>query len=294
LAFDAFLPDGKALALTFEAALGRARSREVLFLRRSGGTMNSYVARPIPRTNKTVIALDAELFRPARLNNSAEPWRDDYGVTHPSASTRFDGEPSAFLLEWLKARFSVWRRFGPWILIVTDPAWDRDAAAQLERLVKSLKTNTVQRSVQFELQHAGQAPLVPVRVRLPLLEGSSAGFVLARGKTAVTGYEVEVAQAAAVTLATVSPVFEGLALAFSLEGTRFEASGMAQLFDGPIAAQELNYELFGAVERPEPLQLRFDERLQLEAGRTLRIGGTSARAGTATLALEIRLAPTPR
>ena len=295
LAFDTFLPDGKALALTMEAALGETHSRELVLLRRQGGATSAYVARPIPRTNRTLIALDAELFRPARLRADAAPWTDA-GVAHPNLVASLDGEVSGFLLEWLKAHFNVWRRFGPWILIVTDPAWDRDAAAQLDRLVKSLRPTTSLRDVAIDLRGPGRPASNPVRVRLPLLAGSTAGIVIARGTTAVTGYDVEVANGAAGADPFVSSVFDGLALALSIEDTTCEASGMAQLFDAPMTSLDPGYPPFGAIDRPEPRVLRFDERVVLPEGRPgpVRIGGGSERGEPPGLSLEIEVSPPSR
>jgi hypothetical protein len=287
LAFDTFLPDGKALALTLEGSLGKARTRELVLLRRTGGTMSSYVSRLIPRTNRTLIALHAELFRPARLSSAAEYWSDGQGGPQPSLVASLDGELSSFLLEWLKARFTVWRRFGPWILIVTDPAWDRDAPAQLDRLVKSLRPPAAPRTVSIDLRTQGA--VVPVRIRVPLLDGSSAGLVLARGRTAVIGYDVEVANGAGVPDPFVGSVFDGLSLALSLQGTTIEARGLGQIFDTDIALLQSGYGLLGPIERPEPRVLRFDERLELPEGRPgpARIGGTSERGDQPGLALEI-------
>lgn len=293
LAFDTFLPEGKALALTLEAKMGAAAAREVVLIRRSGGAMRPYVVRSIPRTNRTLIALDAGLFRPGSLHTEAQPYLDEQGALQPSALAKFDGEFSGFLLEWLKARFSIWRRFGPWILIVTDPAWDRDAAAQLDRLVKSVQRSTALYDVGVELRAQGREASRPVRVHVPLLAGSSAGIVLARGETAVTGFDVEVAQGAAVPDPYVASVFEGLALSLAVGESSVEASGLAQLFDAPIAQLESGYDLLGPIERPEPHVLRFDERVELSDGRTgpLRIGSGSDRAEQPGLALEITVAP---
>jgi hypothetical protein len=296
LSFDTFLPDGKALALTFEAALGAARTRELVFLRRRGGSMSSYVVRPIPRTNRTLIALDADLFRLPRLRADAQPWPDGYGHLQPSVVAHFEGEPSTFLLEWMKVRFSVWRRFGPWILIVTDPTWDRDAAAQLDRLVKSLPPPAGLLGVAVDLRRQGREPAFPVRLRVPMLAGSSAGFVLCRGETAVTGFDVEVAQGASVVDPIVSAVFDGLALALDLEGTNLEARGTAQLFETPIAGLDPGYSVLGPIERPEPRVLRFDERRALSDGGRgpVRIGATSERHDQPALALEITVSGVAR
>lgn len=291
LAFDTFLPEGKALAITLEATLGKARSRELVLLRRQGGSASSYAVRPIPRTNRSLIALDAGLFRLPRMRLDASPWFDEAGA-HPSVVASLDGELSGFMLEWMKARFSVWRRFGPWLLIVTDPAWDRDSAAQLERLVKGLRPETALRDVAIDLRAPGRESANPVRVRLPLLVGSSAGLVLARGRTAVTDFSTEVANGAAVPDPRVSSVFEGLALALSIQGTTLEASGMAQLFDTQAAALQLGYAVLGPLQLLEPRVLRFDERLALsERPGPLRIGGALERGDSGpTLELTVSAA----
>lgn len=297
LAFDTFLPDGQGLALTLESSLGGARTREVVFLRRLGGAMSPYVVRPIPRTSRTLIALDAELFRAPRLSSLADPRHDPAtGAAQPNLVARFDGEVSGFLLEWMKARFSVWRRFGPWILIVTDPLWDRDAAAHLDRLVKSLRPATTLHDVTVELRAQGREGPSPVRMRVPVLAGSTAGFVMGRGETAVTGYSVEVAQGASVPDPYVSAVFEGLTLALCVEGKICEASGMAQLFDAAFAVIDPGYSVLGPIERPEPRVLRFDERLVLLAGRPgpVRIGSGSERPDQPGLVLEITVSPAQR
>jgi len=293
LAFDTFLPDGKALVLGVEAQLGTVKTREVVVLRRQGGAMTSYAVRPIPRTNRTLIALDAELFRAPRLTADASPWWDDQNIAQPSLVARFDGEISGFLLEWMKARFSVWRRFGPWILIVTDPAWDRDGAAQLDKLVKSLRPNTALTSVSLDLRAQGREAQFPVRLRVPILSGSTAGFAVVRGETALTDFGAEVAQGAAGTDPYMSSVCEGLALSFSIQGNTCETNGMAQLLDGPATVEDPGYALLGPIERPEPRVLRFDERLELPEGRPgpVRIGGGSDRADQPGLTLEIGVLP---
>jgi hypothetical protein len=289
LAFDTFLPDGKALVVTLEAALGSARVREALVLRRAGGGMSSYVTRAIPRTNRTLIALNAEHFRPPRMRVDT-PLLHDAGSILPGTTAYFESELSGFLLEWLKVRFSVWRRFGPWILIVTDPAWDRDAATQLERLVQALRPSTSLAVLGVDLRAPGRDPALAVSVRVPLREGSSVGIVIARGTTAITGYDVEVAQGAAVPDPSVAAVFEGVALGLTVQRSTVQASGLAQLFDGPVGQLELGYASYGPIALPRPRLLRFDERLALRDPRTgpVRIGSGSAQGG---LALELGLVP---
>jgi hypothetical protein len=292
LAFDTFLPEGKALCAVVQASLGDAARSAVVVIRREGGTMVPYSTHPIPRTNRTLIALEGELFRLPRLQPVSEPWVDAHGVRQPGLVASVGGEHSTFLLEWMKAHFSIWRRFGPWILIVTDPAWDRDAAAQLERLVRALAPETRLEDVELELVDPGREGAQPARARLPLLRGSSAALVVARGRTAVTGFDVEVAQGAAVPDPYVSALFEGLAVALELCDATCQAAGLAQLSDGPLAVLETGYGVLGPIALPAPRTLHFDERLELSARGVARIGGGVERGPG--LALEIRIGSAER
>jgi hypothetical protein len=288
-AFDTFLPDGKALALGFESNLAGKKARQVVVLRRLASTLGSYVVRQIPGTNRSLIALDAELFRPARLETDVAVSKEPTQGLSPLATASLSFETSGFLIEWIKARFSIWRPFGPWILIVTDPAWDRDANAQLERLVKGLKPRTSLSEATFELR-AGSARTV--RARLPLLEGTRAGLAVAHGRTALLDYDVEVAQGASVHDPLVSSLFEGLVLSCLAQGDLAEVRGLAQLVTAaaPIEAGGVG---FGKFECFETQTLRFDERVRVAPGRPLRLGPV-AEKGVAGLVLELTLAPLGR
>jgi len=292
LALDTVLPDGKALALTLEADLGPAHTREVVILRRLGGSMAPYVARPIPRTNRTLIALNAEIFRTPSLA-SAMLEADDHGHPQAQVAANFDAEAPSFLLEWVKVRFSVWRRFGPWLLIVTDPAWDREAGTELERLVQSRRSSTRLVQLSVDLRAGGRETPFPVRARLPVVAGTSVGLVLGRGFTFVSDYDVEVAQGAAVPDPWVDCLFEGLAMALVVDPTLCEASGIAQVLDGPPALFDPDYELMGPLDRPEPRLLRFDERLNLPEGPTARarIGVSADRPEQQGLTVELSVSP---
>ncbi len=298
LAFDTTLPQGKALVLTLESELPGASSHELVLLRQLGSAPPAYVAQVLPGTSKSLIAMNAELFRRPRFHADPTPWEGGETTTslNPWVVATLEAEPSSFLLDWLKARFSVWRRLGPWVLIVTDPAWDRDAARELERLMKARRGDGRVLGVGVDLYVQGRENDRPVRMRIPMLEGTEAGFVLARASTAVTGFSVEVAQEAAVSDPVVSPVFGGLALALSV-GTRsgptlpLETTGMAQFLDQAPASFDLRYLLMGAIDRPEPRVLRFDERLNVPQGegQTARasIGSRSDRADQPGLLVEI-------
>lgn len=286
-ACDTFLPDGKALVLTLEGALGGSSVREVVVLRRVASSLASYVTRPIPGTNRSLIALDTGLFRPARFTTELD-YEDGQRAPgeQPHLRAALDFGASDFLVEWLKARFSIWRPFGPWILIVTDPAWDRDAAQQLERLVKSLRPRTALVEANLELRADGARR---VRARLPLLEGTTAALLVARGRTVLADYSVEVAQNAMVHDPSLNSVFEGLALSFLLEGDLAEARGLGQIA-GPVETVEPGGAGPRPIERVETRALRFDERLRLQDGRPARFGQGSER-GESGLVLELTRTP---
>jgi len=289
LAFDTFVPDGKALVLSLETDLGPARTREVVILRRLGGSMTSYVARPIPRTNRTLIALNVELFRTPSLVSSLVTEHDDYDHPQAQVVANFDAEAPSFLVEWVKVRFSVWRRFGPWILIVTDPAWDREAASDLERLIQSRRGNVRLVQAGVDLRAQGRETPFPVRARLPVVAGTSVGLVVGRAFTYLGAYQVEVAQGASVPDPVMQCMFEGLAMTWAVDPTTCEAAGIAQLLDAPPATFDPAYDLMGPLDRPEPRVLSFDERLNLPEGPTARarIGMASDRPEQQGLTVEL-------
>lgn len=291
-ACDTFLPDGKALAFTFESVLAGKKSRQLLLLRRPAGTLSSYLVRAIPGSNRSLVVLDSGLFRGPRFTTEVGLAHEHTtaGLHSPRVDSALSFETSGFLIDWLKARFSIWRPFGPWILIVTDPAWDRDAAAQLDRLVKGLKPRTALTEASLTLALGSTRP---VRARLPILEGSQAGLVVGYGRTSITGYSAEVAQSAAVHDPNVGALFDGLACSLSTRGDVAELRGLAQLTSsgGFLKAGSAG---FGALERIEAQTLRFDERWKLGEGRTLRFGPSQDKGEAGGPTLELTLTPLAR
>ncbi len=296
LAFDTFLAEGKALVLGTESELGGKKHRQVIVLRRIGGAASAYGTFPIPHSSHTLIAVDAELFRPPRFSIHFSPHNQSEVGSHPLVSATLDAESSSFLQEWLKYRFSVWRRHGPWVLIVTDPAWDGGAAAEIDRLLKSRRAETRVLGLEVSLEAQGASFLTPVRLSLPVREGTSCGIVVGLTQTAVSDYDVEVAQSASVQDPLVAPIFQGLALELSCsqgEGgaLTLETRGLAQLLDQGAKPFDPRYALIGPLDRPAVRSLRFDERasLALTQGQParLRIGPRSPKGDPLGLALEI-------
>lgn len=294
LALNLVIPDGQALALSFEVDLGDVRRREVVFLRRAAGVLTPYLVRPIPQTNRTLIALDTELFRPVQLDMSTTPenefwrYRQRGGLETPWVQARAKNDPPGYLLEWIKLRFSVWRRFGPWILIVTDPAWDRDAAGELDRLVTGRRQQLGLVDAALTLVEAGETPRRPVRARFPMLTGSEAGIAVGRGGTLLGDYDVEVAQGAGVADPIVDCLFEGLAMRMRVDATSVDARGTAQLFTSQRVFDP-QYDMVGQLDLPETEVLRIDERRALGADGRVRFGARIAGASTSSLALELTL-----
>jgi len=122
-----------------------------------------------------------------------------------------------------------------------------------------------------------------------MLDGSCAGLVLARGRTAVLGYDVTVAQGSAAPDPSVDSVFEGLSMALGLQGTTLSVRGLAQALGAELPWIDPGYEIIGQIQRPEPRVLRFDERVTLPEGRPgpVRIGGGAERPDNEGLVLEL-------
>ena len=65
----------------------------VLLLRRAGGKLASTGSYPIPRTTRTLLVVNSELFRPPRFDFKVSPW-DGEGDLHPSVMATLDSESS--------------------------------------------------------------------------------------------------------------------------------------------------------------------------------------------------------
>ena len=295
LAFDSFMEDGKALLVTTACDIAGQENRQTLLLRRAGGKLASTGSYPIPRTTRTLLVVNSELFRPARFDFHVSPWDGEYD-SHPSLVATLDCESSPFFQEWLKYRFSVWRRLGPWALIVTDPAWDQDAPGELERLLAARRPRTRVLASEVSLEAQGATQAIPVHFSLPVLEGSSCAAVIGRTTTTITDFDVEVAQAVSTPDPRVSAIFEGLAIGLTLSGTQgpaltLETRGVARLLDAATGPVDLRYPMMGGLETRAADRFQFDERagLTLAPGQAarLRIGPRLQRVEREGLAIEI-------
>ncbi len=210
IAFDTFLASGKAAVFTSECRLADHESRELVVLRRLRGSLGAFASRQVPGTTRRLIAVNSELLGPPKTRIVGPQASDDepHFRRDPRLIAHVRSEPSLFLFDWMKHRFSVWRRMGPWALAVSDPAWDDDAAAELQGLIAGWDPPAHVMNVDIRLHEAGG---VPVRWQLPLRSGSGCGVRIGVTSVALVDYDVEVAQNAAVHDPTLMSIFEGLA-----------------------------------------------------------------------------------
>ena len=202
---------------------------------------------------------------------------------HPFLYATLIGESSSYLFDWLKYRFSVWRRLGPWAVIVTDPAWDNAPADELERFVDSLRRPARTTTVTVTMDTAGtpeSAGATPVRWSLPVLDGTHCGLVLGVSSSQLLDYNVEVAQYSTVLDPVVVPGFEGLVVDFNVSrsGTSLALAtrGTGRWAPRPVSSFAYEGVFAGRVDQPASEGLRFDERMVREAATEIELGGSSA------------------
>ena len=118
-------------------------------------------------STRRFIAVNSELLNPPRME-FAGPYNGDRHERDPVLEAMLSMQPSLFLFDWMKHRFSVWRRLGPWALVVTDPAWDDDAAEELQALIAGWSPATGVTRVEARLHHRSEGPSIPARWSLPV------------------------------------------------------------------------------------------------------------------------------
>lgn len=292
VALDTFLPTGRAVLFATRSELaGSPKSGQLVVLRRVGGALESYYSSQVADSTRRLALVNTELFSPPRLSVSAGHDLGSFAISQPYVVATMHSEPSLFLFDWMKYRFSVWRRLGPWAMAVTDPAWDGDSAEKLERLVGRWQTD--ERLVELELKlHAADA--VPVSCSVPLRPGSSCGVVVGVTTLVLHDYDVEVAQFAAVVDPVRTAVLNGLAVSISPSiGNAGELSvtidGSADLQAAPIQPLALSGPLLGSVDEVTVDRLTLSDRLRFGAprGPQSRSIGTAAAGDRRALRLEV-------
>jgi hypothetical protein len=282
LAFDSFLPEGKALVAFSDVDVKGATTRQVLVLRRGAGTQTSFLKLPLSTAGRTLVVLDGELFGPPQFSISSglvdpEEWR------HPFVLAELSSETSSFLDDQL-GRLNQWWTVGPWALALTDPAWDGPAAAELERLAGSIRPtmDLVELGVELSAPNGSTA----ARWKVPTLAGRSVGAVVGVTGLVLQDYDVEVAQFAAVSDPRLRPTFHGLCMGAEVArapvtpanggsaGWVLRAQGVASLL-GATPTFSPPGPGVGTLEFPREERLAIDEHLTVPAGTpeaVVRIG----------------------
>ncbi|HED66915.1 MAG TPA: hypothetical protein ENJ09_15335, partial [Planctomycetes bacterium] len=207
VAFTTLIPDGGVVAFASAFTRGGETRREVCLLRREGGVSSPFYRAKFGSV--TLFLVNSELFSPPGLSFDLYTNEEELGG-HPLLYAKLDAAPATFLFDWLKYRFSVWRRIGPWAVVVTDPAWDNQALADLEQLLASLEEGGRNVTCSSDLQAPDQSSFA--RLVLPVLGGTGFGAVLGRTTTALTDFDVEVAQFAGSPDPVIAPLFDGMVL----------------------------------------------------------------------------------
>ena len=283
VACTTFLPEGKAIVLASESNRAGRIARQVMILRRVGAAPKSFYKFAIPDSNITLMLANSQPFGAARFGlDLSFSWFDGLRG-HPVVKAGLEPASSQFLFDWLKPRFAVWRRFGPWAVVVTTPAWDNQAGAQLEQLIGSVDAANETVDVSVDLIASGG--IGAARWSLPVMTGSAFGIVLGSTSTAMLDYNVEVAQYATVADATMVPTFDGLAGVFGVwrgtGGYVVDAEGFGHRVVLPITTIDTG-PFSGRLDQIQIDTLRFNERRSVAEGATLDVGsgpGLSLRVG---------------
>ncbi len=294
LAFDTFLPDGKAVVASSEVEVQGTTFRQVLVLRRAGGVQTSFAKIPLSNSGRALFVLNGELFGAPQFAISSGPAVDDEWP-HPYVIAELRSEISPFLQDAL-ARLSDWRTVGPWILVLSDQSWDGPASSDLERLVTAMKPPIE----LVELSGDCLAPngTTPARFSLPALVGRSVGVVCGVTSQVIFDYDVEVAQNASVADPRLRPTFQGLCLGMEVSkagATKawvVRAQGTASFLGGAIPSIAPQGPFIGTIELPREERLSIDEHmiLPISAPETnLRIGPRSRVEGEASSGVTVRI-----
>jgi hypothetical protein len=294
VALNTFLPEDAALVFASRVNLAGQERTQIVVLRKVGGSLSSYSTQRIAGTSRSLIAVNTESLSPPTIG-----WREtvtDYHPegTHPLLTAVLDAEPSLFLIDWVRDRFSSWFHLGPWAIIVTDPAWDQGAAEELDLLLSKWRPADTLLGLDARLVSAGALENTPVQWSLPVRPGAGCGVVCGISSLAHWSYDVEVAQFSAAVDPLQVPIFNGFALRVrpyeTGDGHTLDLAGIAQLrAGGPIAAFDPKYDLLGRLDQPVRDQLKIDERRVLPGagGGPVLVGGEVTGGVRPALRLEI-------
>ncbi len=295
VAFDAFLPDGQALVFATRIDLAGQESTQLVFLRKTGGSLLPYYSKKLPGSSQTLILVNSEtLSLPTMGVEQVFPSMPDQDP-HPAATAVLYAEPSLFLFDWMKFRFSVWRRLGPWAVVITDPAWDKDAAQELAVLMEKWHPPVETVGLDVKLSARGGTERVPIRCSVPARPGSDCGIVAGITGAALYDFDVEVAQFSCVADAVHMPVFNGLCLAVTPSaidgGYSLDVQGTGRLVrGGQMPTFDPQSDVLGSLDQPAYDQLLMDARRAVGApgaGSVAILGGEGKDGDYPVLRLEI-------
>ena len=293
-AFDTFLPANKAVVFASQSELGGITSTQVVFLRQVGGGLAARHTTKIPETTQSLWLVNSESLSLPTMSAVVDYPGDPLEAEgHPNVTGVLSADPSLFLFDWMKFRFSVWRRLGPWAIVITDPAWDNDAAPALEGLLASWKPRTETVGLDVTLHARGGNSRVPVRWSLPVRPGSGCALLCGISGTALFDFDVEVAQYACVADPIQASVFNGLCLGVTASragngGYSLDVRGSAHLLKGgPRTTFDAKDTMMGVVEQPVIDSLLLDEERTVAVGSSLVAGGETKDGDRPVLSVEV-------
>ena len=295
LAASSFLAKDQALVFASQIQQAGNESSRVVLIRQIGDSTTGFRRIEFEGTNLSLILANASAFDAGVLSfetNEDEFTDEDWT---PALTARTDTSHSSFLYEWAARNFSLWRRVGPWIAIVTNPEWDGDRAKDLERLYQMAQPS--QQVVGLDIKFGrSSGALSPMRWSLPISEGSQCGVLLGTSSTAVMDVDVEVAGNASTKDPVVRATFHGLSAMLGLSGSGAQRSlqvlGSGTWRDLPAELFDVGSSQGVKFDQSRVRSMNFNDRMQVGAQKSVRFGGSDQGAtADAGLYLEVGLNP---
>jgi hypothetical protein len=297
-AFDTFLPDGKALCFTSTYEHGNVNSRQAVFVRRTGGTLESFREISLAGSKRKLVVVNTELFDPPHFELIGPYMAEDQEWNRiPRFLAEMGSEPSLMMFDLVASRYSSWTRVGPWGLVTVDPAWEEDTGARLRALLPKTSPQSELVTARFELKARGHASGSPATFALPVRAGHEVGVAVGVLRADLVDYDVEVASSTAVPDSRRRFVFDGMAVEL---GSGRGPSGdlttdvraMADLRRS-VSHFDLQSQSASRIDQVTTEHLRASERLRIEAGaggpRSFVLGEVDGTGGQPALALGITL-----
>lgn len=310
LAFNTFLPDGKALVLHSSLDLQSGASRQVFVLRRTGPKLPAQQVLELGSQGGRVKVANLEVFTSPRFATEGSLLREgpqlplaltgDRGALHDSVYSSLELGDWDLAMEFASNDLSgMGEQLGPWFLSALSAEQLADLEAEpaqaFSSVLDSWKPET--RVVQLELiaRHPGDGGHEAARVTLPLRAGTSGVALAGFETTEVADYDVEVAQFAAVADPSPFVAFDGLVFwarpAYTPAGDLLvDVRVRVHFREGEIQELDLRSPVLGQVQQSTYERLFVNERLRFPASgsnRSVVLGDTSNGGSEGSLAVEI-------